>query len=39
MVIVRVKDMEEALQLAESSPLARYGKVEVRPVYDIRAVR
>ena len=38
LVIVRVKDMEEALRLAESSPLARYGKVEVRPLYDIRAV-
>lgn len=37
LVVVRAEDMEEALQLAESSPLARFGKVEVRPLYDIRA--
>ena len=30
-------DMEEALAMVQSSALARFGKVEVRPAYDIRA--
>jgi hypothetical protein len=30
--------MEEAVRMAESSALAKYAKVEVRPAYDIRSV-
>ena len=38
LVIVRADSMEEAIRIAESSPLAHYAKVEVRPAFDIRSV-
>jgi hypothetical protein len=38
LVIVRADSMEEAVRMAESSALAKYAKVEVRPAYDIRSV-
>lgn len=37
LVVLRARDMEEALTIAEQSALAKYAKVEVRPAYDIRA--
>lgn len=36
-VVVKADTMEEALGMVKSSALAQYGKVEVRPAYDIRA--
>ena len=36
-VMLRAGSMEEALRIAEASPLAKFGKVEVRPAYDIRS--
>lgn len=38
LMVIRVKDMEEALTIAEQLALAKYAKVEVRPAYDIRNV-
>ena len=36
-VMLRAENIDEALRIAEASPLARFGKVEVRPAYDIRS--
>ncbi|MGE0500277.1 MAG: YciI family protein [Rhizobiaceae bacterium] len=36
-IIVRAESMEEAVAIAQACELARHGKVEVRPAYDIRA--
>ena len=36
-IIVRADSMEEAVAIAQGMELARHGKVEVRPAYDIRA--
>lgn len=36
-VAVRAEGMDEALSIAESSPMAHYARIEVRPAYDIRA--
>jgi hypothetical protein len=37
LILLRADSMEEALEVAENAPLARYARVEVRPAYDIRA--
>lgn len=34
-ILVRAADMTEAKRIAAGIPLARYGKVEVRPIYDV----
>jgi hypothetical protein len=34
-ILVEAKDIEDAKRIAAGIPLARYGSVEVRPVYDI----
>jgi len=38
LVVVRADSMEEALRIAETSALAQYSRVEVRPAFDIRDV-
>lgn len=37
LILLRAGSMEDALAVAENTPLARYARVEVRPAYDIRA--
>jgi len=37
LILLRAQSMEEAMTIAEKSPMARYARVEVRPAYDIRA--
>jgi len=34
-ILVEAKDMAEARRIASGIPLARYGSIEVRPIYDI----
>lgn len=34
-ILIRADDMAAAERLAGGIPLARYGKIEVRPIYDI----
>ena len=34
-ILIEAADDEEAVRLASGIPMARYGSVEVRPVYDI----
>jgi hypothetical protein len=34
-ILIKAADMAEARDIAAGIPLARYGKVEVRPIYDI----
>lgn len=38
MVLIRANSMEEAIAIAQTSPLVRHGKIEVRPCYDVRDV-
>jgi hypothetical protein len=38
LVLIRADSMDEACRIAGSSPLVRYGKIEVRPCYDVRDV-
>ncbi|MBB4570307.1 YciI family protein [Rhizobium leucaenae] len=35
-VLIEAKDMEEAISIAATFPVAKYGMIEVRPAYDIR---
>jgi hypothetical protein len=37
LLLIRAEGMEEAVDIAQSLPIARYTRVEVRPAYDIRA--
>lgn len=37
LIMLRASGMEEALDIAQNLPIARYTRVEVRPAYDIRA--
>jgi hypothetical protein len=34
-ILVKAKDMAEAKAIAAGIPLAKYGKIEVRPIYDV----
>lgn len=34
-ILVEAADQEEAVRLASGIPMARYGSIEVRPIYDI----
>jgi len=34
-VLIEARDMEEATQLASGFPHARFGSIEVRPIYDV----
>ena len=34
-ILIRARDLEEAIQLASRIPLARYGSIEVRPIMTI----
>jgi hypothetical protein len=34
-ILIRAKGMEEAKEIAAGIPLAKYGRIEVRPIYDI----
>jgi hypothetical protein len=34
-VLIEARDMEEATRIAATFPVARYGKIEVRPAYSI----
>lgn len=34
-VYIQARDMNEAIQIASEIPMARYGKIEVRPVMDV----
>lgn len=36
-ILLRAAGMQEALDIAQNLPIARYTRVEVRPAYDIRA--
>jgi hypothetical protein len=38
LMLIRADSMEEAVQIAQTSPLVRHGKIEVRPCYDVRDV-
>ncbi|MEF0939381.1 YciI family protein [Rhizobium sp. BR 362] len=35
-VLIEAKDMDEAISIAATFPVARYGMIEVRAAYDIR---
>lgn len=35
-VLIKAGDIDEAARVAATFPVARYGRVEVRPAYDIR---
>jgi hypothetical protein len=34
-ILVEAKDLEDAKRIASGIPLARYGSIEVRPIYEI----
>ena len=34
-VLIEARDMEEATRLASGFPHARFGSIEVRPIYDV----
>jgi hypothetical protein len=34
-ILIEAADMEEAKRVASGIPMARYGSIEVRPIYDI----
>jgi hypothetical protein len=36
-ILVEAKDLEDAKRIAAGIPLAKYGSIEVRPIYDIPA--
>jgi hypothetical protein len=36
-ILINAKDRDEATRIARDIPIARYGAVEVRPIYDIPA--
>lgn len=36
-ILVEAEDMDEAKRIASGIPLAKYGSIEVRPIYDIPA--
>jgi hypothetical protein len=36
-LLIEARDLNEALQIAERVPVARYAKIEVRPILDLEA--
>ena len=38
-ILIEAADMDEATRLASGIPMAKYGSIEVRPVYDIEDTR
>jgi hypothetical protein len=38
-ILIQAADMDEATRVASGIPMAKYGSIEVRPVYDIEDTR
>jgi hypothetical protein len=38
-ILIQAADMDEATRIASGIPMAKYGSVEVRPIYDIEDTR